>query len=94
MGEGDKLGAMKKYLTLAILLLILVAGLPMAMPGDLAMACPSCPSGHMPIASLCLAVLGAALVFHLALLGRTARGSVQMRALLITATLLRPPRAL
>lgn len=84
---------MIRFIAVGVLVLLALAGLPLATDGGAMMACPSCPPWHSPmIFSSCLAVLAMVLVFSLAILGRTTSSPAKHAAVLVVTKLFKPPR--
>lgn len=87
--------AMMKFVAVALLLLLAVAGLPLAMDGGMTMTCPSCPSGHAPTTfSICLGVLAIVVAFSLVMAGRMSIFVVRQHPVVVSMKILKPPRAL
>ncbi|MBW3588724.1 MAG: hypothetical protein KY429_04835 [Actinobacteria bacterium] len=86
---------MTKSVAIGLLVLLALAGLPLAMGGGAMMTCPSCPPAHSPMMfSICFAVLSVMVAFALTIVGRLAPSSTPRLAILVVSDLLRPPRAL
>jgi hypothetical protein len=84
-----------RYATLFLLILLMLAGVPLASGTGEMMICPSCPPGHAPmIFSICLGVLTAVLGLYLAILGRAMIPMNRHSRIVVATRLLRPPRAL
>lgn len=85
---------MTKFVATGLLVLLVLAGLPLAMDGGAMMTCPSCPSANSPMMfSICLAVLAIVLAFTLEILGRIMSSPAKHSPVLVATGLFRPPRA-
>jgi hypothetical protein len=85
--------AVKRAIILLLLFLLLLATLPLGMAMSM-VDCPACaPTSPLAALGLCLAVLGAAVVLAVALLGRRLyENSLPMRGFLLARSIDRPPQ--
>lgn len=85
---------MKTLLLLALVLLLLVIGLPLATGMDDMGSCPACSAPGAPLAlAMCLAILAIGMLFTtLAFSGRIAHRDRRSPRCLALATLDRPPQ--
>ena len=89
---GSVGGVVKKALIVTLVVLLVVIGVPMLMPGMGGAYCPDCGSATMA-GPMCVAVLAAAAFAALAATGRRARlEPLRRRGRLVDSLLDRPPR--
>jgi hypothetical protein len=86
--------AVKRAIIVLPLLLLLLAVLPLGMGMTPMADCPACaPTSPLAALGLCLAVLGAAVILAVALLGRRFYvNSLPMRGFLLAPRIDRPPQ--
>jgi hypothetical protein len=86
--------AVRRAVILLLLFLLLVAALPLGMGMTSMVDCPACaPTSPLAALGLCLAVLGAAVILAVALLGRRFYvNSLPMRGFLLAPRIDRPPQ--
>lgn len=83
---------MKKALVVAVVVLLVIIGLPVLMPGMGSAHCVDCGPATMA-GAMCVAVLAAAAFAGLSALGRRARlEPLRRRGRLVDSLLYRPPR--
>lgn len=86
-------GVMTKLLVVALVLLILLTGLPLALGMSAMPACPSCPAPDAPIwFGACFAILAWAVLTILMRSFPISHALAALRQLLLATSLERPPR--
>lgn len=85
-------GVLKKALIVALVVLLVIIGVPMLMPGMGGAHCADCGPATMA-GPMCVAVLAAAVFAALLAMGRRARvAPIRRRGRLVDSSLYRPPR--